>query len=370
MIPRPKDDTGQDERWMRRALGLAARGRPSPNPAVGAVLVKNGVVVGEGFHRRAGESHAEVVAIAHAGPRARGATLYLTLEPCRHYGRTPPCTDAILAAGIRRVVIAMIDPDPRMRGRGIRALRAAGIDVTTGVLEKGCREFLCAYVVHRREARPHITLKAAMSLDGKIATRTGDSKWVSGEEARKEAHRLRARHDAVLVGAGTVRLDDPRLTVRMVKGRDPVRIVLDSRLSLSPRSKVVRHRSKAPTWIVYTKAGQARARLFRDLPGVELLRVGGAHGLVDLRALLPLLASRDIVSLLVEGGARIHRSFLEGGWVDRVELAIAPMIIGGRESVPLVDGQGVAKVKEAWRIEPVRVRRMGPDLWVSGRLRK
>ncbi len=356
-----------DERWMKRALALAARSRPSPNPAVGAVIVKGGRVVGEGFHHHAGDRHAEVAALEAAGPRARGATLYLTLEPCRHYGRTPPCTDAILASGLRRVVVGMIDPDPRVCSRGVQALEAAGIEVVVGPCETACRELLAAYVVHRTESRPFVTLKAAVTLDGQIATRTGDHQWVSGEASRKRVHRLRASHDAVLVGAGTVRTDDPELTVRLVRGRDPVRIVLDGRLTSSPKSRIFTARSKAAIWLVHTDASAARVRRFQQLPGVELLRVeGGKDGRIPLGALLPLLASRDIVSLLVEGGARIHWSFLHSGWVDRLELVIAPLLLGGRDGVPLFDGAGVDRLAQAWRLGSSRVRRCGEDLWLSG----
>jgi len=349
--------------FMRLALREARRGlgRTSPNPAVGAVLVKGGRVVARGHHVRAGSPHAEVVAIRRAGARARGADLYTTLEPCDHFGRTPPCTLAILEAGVRRVFVGSRDPNPLVDGRGIARLRRAGVAVARDVLRDECDAVNAPWFRFITAGRPHVTLKAAVTLDGKIATRTGDSRWVTGPEARREAHRLRHRADAVLVGAGTARADDPRLTARLPGGRDPLRVVLDSRLRLPSSLRLFRQRSGAPTLVAHV-SGRPRPR-----PGVEYLRCRGRGGRVSLPDLLGRLASRGVVDLLVEGGAEVHAAFLRQGLADRVELFLAPSIVGG-DGVPWSGALGVRRMADALRLVDVEVRRAGEDLVVSGRL--
>ncbi|HEY6100888.1 MAG TPA: bifunctional diaminohydroxyphosphoribosylaminopyrimidine deaminase/5-amino-6-(5-phosphoribosylamino)uracil reductase RibD [Anaeromyxobacter sp.] len=360
-------DRAVAEFFMRVALREAAKGlgRTSPNPAVGAVLVRSGRVVARGHHARAGGPHAEVVAIRAAGARARGADLYTTLEPCDHYGRTPPCSKAILDAGVRRVFVGSSDPNPLVNGKGVARLRAAGVEVLAGVLRGECDALNAHWFRYIRDRRPYVTLKAGVTLDGRIATRTGDSRWVTGEEARRWVHRLRDQVDAVLVGAGTARADDPRLTARLPggRGRDPVRVVLDTDLSL-PASLKLFHphpRSAAPTIVAH-----ASSRTRRLGPGVELLRCRRGEGGVDLADLLVKLAARGITHLLVEGGARVHARFLEAGLVDRAAIFIAPKLAGA-DGVPLFAGSGPARMADALRLDEVQVERIGEDVLVQGR---
>ncbi|HET9595850.1 MAG TPA: bifunctional diaminohydroxyphosphoribosylaminopyrimidine deaminase/5-amino-6-(5-phosphoribosylamino)uracil reductase RibD [Anaeromyxobacteraceae bacterium] len=356
---------GGAERFMRLALAEAekGRGRTSPNPAVGAVLVKDGRVVARGHHARAGAPHAEVVALAAAGARARGADLYTTLEPCNHWGKTPPCSVAIVQAGVRRVFVGSRDPNPVVDGRGIARLRRAGVPVTTDVLRGACDALNEAWFRFITTGRPFVTLKVAATLDGRIATRSGDSRWVTGQAARAEVHRMRDAADAVLVGAGTARADDPLLTARLPGGggRDPVRVVLDSGLRLPRTLKLFHPRSPAPTLVATTSA-----RTPRFGPGVETLRCAGRGGRVDLADLLGKLAERGVTDLLVEGGAEVHRSFLDAGLVDRVTVFVAPKILGG--GLPWVEGPGPRMMAEALALEEVEVRRVGDDVLVTGRV--
>lgn len=355
------------ERRMQRALALAARGRTSPNPQVGAVVVSRGEIVGEGYHRHCGGPHAEIHALADAGARAKGADLYVTLEPCNHVGRTPPCTRAILESGLKRVFIGHGDPDPHVAGGGARYLAERGVEVSSGIAPKACTRFYEAYDVHRTQGRPHVTLKAGMTLDGRVATRTKHSRWITGPEARRAGHRMRQRLDAILVGIGTVLADDPQLTTRLPRGQqhDPVRVIVDSRARTPSDAKVIAHESDSPTIIAHTAAGsQAANRLERE--GVECLRCRSQKGRVDLSDLMSKLAERGIVSLLAEGGGEIHWSLLNNGLVDRVMLFVAPVIVGGREAIPVVGGEGVERMPEAFGIESLRVRRVGQDLLLEG----
>jgi len=353
------------ERYMRLALREARRGlgRTSPNPAVGALLVKGGRVVGRGHHVQAGAPHAEVMAIRGAGASARGADLYTTLEPCDHVGRTPPCSLAILAAGVRRVFSGSDDPNPRVNGRGIRRLRRAGIEVELGVLREECDALNEPWFRFITTGRPHVTLKVAATLDGRIATASGDSRWVTGPEARDHVHRLRNAVDAVLVGAGTARADDPRLTARLPggRGRDPVRVVLDSRLELPMTGRLFRQRSEAATLVAHV-TGTPPSKAPR---GVEYLRCRARRGRVDLRDLLLRLGKRGVTTLLVEGGSEVNRSFLEAGLVDQLLLFVAPKIAGG--GIPWLGGEGPARMAEALPVHDLRMRRMGRDLLFSCR---
>jgi diaminohydroxyphosphoribosylaminopyrimidine deaminase/5-amino-6-(5-phosphoribosylamino)uracil reductase len=357
--------TALHERYMRLALREARRGlgRTSPNPAVGAVLVKGGRIVGRGHHARAGSPHAEVLAIRDAGARARGADLYTTLEPCDHFGRTPPCSLAILEAGVRRVFSGSGDPNPRVNGRGIRRLRRAGVEVAPGLLREACDALNEPWFRFITTGRPHVTLKVAATLDGRIATASGDSRWVTGPEARAHVHRLRNGVDAVLVGSGTARADDPRLTARLPggRGRDPLRVVLDSRLDLPATLRLFRQRSAAATLVAHV-AGSPPARPPR---GVEYLRCRARKGRVDLRHLLDLLGERGVTTLLVEGGAEVNRSFLDAGLVDQLLLFLAPKVAGG--GLSWLGGAGPARMADALPLLDLRVRRLGRDLLVSGR---
>jgi len=364
--PKSAEQPG-DRRWMARAVALAQRalGRTSPNPAVGAVVVRNGRVVGEGFTRPAGGPHAEVIALRHAGGRAQGATLYVTLEPCAHHGRTPPCAEAVIAAGLARVVVAVGDPNPLVHGRGLRALRRAGIVVTTGVLaeEAGAVSAWFRHFIVQR--RPFVILKLAASLDGRIATAGGESRWISGPEARRFVHELRNRVDAVMVGSGTALADDPALTCRLRGGRDPLRVVVDGRLRLSPRARMLRQRSKAATLIATTRvASPARARRLTQA-GAEILTVPSTRGKVTLAALLRELAERGVVSVLVEGGGELAAAALHARLVDRLLVVTAPTIIGG-DGRAMLGGLGLGRLAAAPRLVDERVTRLGPDLLREG----
>lgn len=358
-----------DRHYMQMALELAARarGRTSPNPMVGAVVVRDENVIGRGYHLRAGTPHAEVHALDEAGNEAKGATLYVTLEPCCHYGRTGPCSEAVIQAGISRVVVAMADPNPLVAGGGIGRLREAGIEVTLGVLEEEARELNEVFIKYITARLPFVVAKAAVSLDGKIATRSGKSKWITGPEARAYGHQLRDWYDAIMVGIGTVLADDPSLTARLPGGggRDPVRIILDSLARTPLNARILTQQSEASTMIAVT-AGAPDERL-------EGLRQAGAEVLVvndgprvDLTELMKILGEREIASVLLEGGASVHGSALTAGIVDKVAWFIAPKIIGGREAPGPVGGPGVDDPSEAWEVERLKVSRLGPDLCIEG----
>jgi len=356
-----------DRRFMARAVALARRGlgRTSPNPPVGAVVVRGGRIVGEGWHRRAGGPHAEVVALRQAGRAARGATLYVTLEPCSHHGRTPPCADAVIASGVRRVVAAVGDPNPRVRGRGLRALRAARIRVDVGVLADEAGEvsaWFRHFVVHRR---PYVLLKMAASLDGRIATAAGESRWVSGTAARRFVHALRDWCDAVMVGAGTVLADDPALTCRIPGGRDPLRVIVDGRLRVSPRAQVVTQRSTAPTVVATTADASARRRRALVAAGAEVLGLPGRGGRLRVADLLAALAGRGVVSVLVEGGGELAAAMLRERLVDRLLLVAAPRLLGG-DARPLLGALHVRRLANAPRLRAARVMRLGADLLWEG----
>jgi diaminohydroxyphosphoribosylaminopyrimidine deaminase / 5-amino-6-(5-phosphoribosylamino)uracil reductase len=354
-----------DEVYMRRALDIAERGRglTSPNPMVGAVVVRENVVVAEGFHRRAGEAHAEIEALVAAGEQARGATLYVTLEPCSHLGRTPPCARQVVEAGVRRVVAALVDPNPRVAGQGLAALRAAGVEVAVGVLEREAERQNRAFLTTMRTGRPHVTLKAAMTLDGKIADRHGTSQWITGDSARQEAHRLRSEMDAILVGVGTIVADDPALTVRRERPwpREPYRVVLDSRARTPHDARVLRAGTAARTLVVVRDdTPEERTKQLEEL-GAVVVRVGARQGRVDLGGALAELHRREVRALLVEGGAEVHGAFLDAGLVDRVVMFVAPLLLGGRQASSAVGGAGLP-LKGALRLTDLSIRHVGADL--------
>jgi diaminohydroxyphosphoribosylaminopyrimidine deaminase/5-amino-6-(5-phosphoribosylamino)uracil reductase len=357
-----------DERYMRLALRLARRaeGRTSPNPMVGAVLVRADEIVATGYHRRAGTDHAEIVALRRAGERARGATLYLNFEPCDHFGRTPPCTRALIEAGVRRVVAGMLDPNPLVSGRGVRRLRRAGIAVEVGLLERECRRLNEAFAKFITRGIPFVILKLAASLDGKIATRTGHSRWITGEPARRYVHRMRNRVDAVIVGLETVRMDDPELTCRIRGGRDPWRIVLDRRLRVPLQAKLVRQNRGRKTVIVAGDA-PARRRAALERLGVEVWELPEREGRISLGALLGRLAKLGCLSVMVEGGAATAAAFLAEKKVDKICFFYAPKLIGG-DGKEMVGPLGIARVGQARALHDVEVRRLGEDLVVSGYL--
>ncbi|MGC2854233.1 bifunctional diaminohydroxyphosphoribosylaminopyrimidine deaminase/5-amino-6-(5-phosphoribosylamino)uracil reductase RibD [Novispirillum sp. DQ9] len=353
---------------MDAALALAARGLGNvwPNPAVGCVLVRDGRVVGRGWTQPGGRPHAETEALARAGGAARGATAYVTLEPCSHHGRTPPCVDALIAAGIVRCVVACGDSDPRVSGKGIAALRAAGIEVVEGVREAEARRLNAGFFNRLDEGRPLVTLKIATSLDGRIAAASGESKWITGPQARQRAHLERARHDAVLIGSGTARADDPDLTCRLA-GVDPrpvVRVVLDSRLTLDPQSHLVRSAAVAPTWIfrLHDDEGGADAARAFEASGAEVLPVRAARdGGLDLGAVLETLAGRGITRVLVEGGGRVAASLLAHGLVDRLVWFRAAKVIGGG-GLPGVGDLGLDRLADCPDFSRRAIEAVGGDL--------
>jgi diaminohydroxyphosphoribosylaminopyrimidine deaminase / 5-amino-6-(5-phosphoribosylamino)uracil reductase len=353
---------------MRRALELAAKAdhASSPNPMVGAVVLDAaGQVAGEGFHARAGEPHAERIALERAGARARGGTLYVSLEPCVHLGRTPPCVDAVVAAGPARVVVAMPDPDRRVAGKGVQGLKEAGIEVAVGVEREGAERLNRFYVKHRTTGLPWVTVKFAASLDGRIATAGGDSRWITGEAARAEGHRQRQRHDAILAGAGTVLADDPELTNRLPGAtRQPLRVVVDSGLGTPPTAKVLQDQERARTLVATTsRAPNQRREQLAKATTAELLELPATEGgRVDLGALLRHLAGLGVLSVLVEGGAELHGALFDAGLVDGVIAFLAPMVIGGRQAPGAVGGEGVAKLADAHRLVNLELTRLGEDL--------
>lgn len=353
---------------MALALAEAARAdfATSPNPMVGALVVRDGEVIGRGYHRRAGEPHAEVEALAAAGDRAAGAELFVTLEPCTTHGRTPPCVEAVLAARPSRVVVAMLDPNPAVDGAGVARLRAAGIAVAVGPGEKSARRLNDFYVKHARTALPFVTAKFAASLDGRIATRTGESRWISSPESRAMAHRLRHRHDAVLIGAGTVGADDPELTVRPAGGasRQPLRVVADSMLRTSSRARMLSV-GDGPVLIATTAAAPAERRAALERAGAEVITVAGTDR-VDIADLLRQLGDRSVISVLVEGGSALLGSMFDGAHVDRVVAVLAPMVIGGTAAPAAVGGAGAPSLAAATRLTDVGVERCGGDLVVTG----
>lgn len=363
-----------DQIWMRRALDLAARarGRTSPNPMVGAVLVKDGQLIGEGFHAYAGSDHAEVAALRDAGPAARGATLYVGLEPCCHYGRTPPCVEQILQAGIRRVVAACEDPNPAVSGKGIAALRAAGLSVDVGVLAEEAERLNEAFFTHVRTGRPFVTLKVAASLDGKIATRTGESRWITGESARRRVHQLRNEMDAVLVGIGTVLRDDPLLTTRLgiADQRDPIRVVVDNLARLPLRAKAVNRASTAPTILAVSQMAPRTKLEALEREGVQVIVVESSPRRVSLERLIEALGKRGILSVMIEGGAEINASALREGVVDKVLVFLAPILIGGKSTPTAVGGDGIESLTQAVRLRDVRIERFDGDILVEGYIQR
>lgn len=367
-----------DRRWMHRAIAWAwrASGRVAPNPAVGAVVVRDGMVVGEGCTKPPGGPHAEIVALNQAGEHARGATLYVTLEPCAHYGRTPPCVDAILRAGIRRVVIAIRDPYPEVDGRGIAALRAAGLEVDVGLEAKAAAEVVAGYLKRLRTGLPEVTLKYAMTLDGRLATRTGHSRWITGPEARRYAHQLRDRHDAILVGVGTVLQDDPELTTRLDPSEcgdggphHPLRVVLDSQARTPPTARLLSPAVPGQTLIVTTEGAPPERVAALRAAGAEIVTVPARCGKVDIRSALFELGARGINSVLVEGGGRVLGSLFDAGLVDRVVAFVAPVLVGGSDAPIPLAGRGVETMDRAVRLIDVRIRQLGPDVVIEGRLR-
>lgn len=357
---------------MARALDLAVlgRGRVEPNPMVGCVIAQGAEIIGEGYHRKFGGPHAEVEALAVAGKRAAGATAYVTLEPCCHHGKTPPCTDALLAAGIARVVYAMDDPFPKVAGGGAALLRQAGIAVESGLYESSARRLNAPYLKLLQRGRPWVIAKWAMTLDGRIAAATGDSRWISGEASRAVVHELRGRCDAILIGAGTAKADDPQLTVRPPGLRVPLRIVVDDHAALHTAGRLVSTIAEAPL-MVATSAAAPQSNIARlQAAKVEVLALTGAARTDRLAALLDELGRRRVTNLLVEGGSRVFGTLHDLGEIDEVHAFIAPKLIGGAAAPAPIAGHGLAKMADARTLDDVQWRQLGGDLYLTGRVKK
>lgn len=360
---------------MTLALRLAAKGqgKTSPNPMVGALVVSNGRIIGQGYHHGPGRPHAEILALRQAGRRAKGATLYVTLEPCSHVKkRTPPCVPTVLRSGVRRVVVAMVDPNPSVKGKGVVQLRRAGLALSVGIGRNEAERLNRAYIHWMRTKRPYVILKAGMTLDGKIATATGESQWITGPEARKDVHRLRSHVDGVLVGVGTILKDNPSLTARLggfsdrLLARQPLRIVVDSRLRTPLAAKVLTRQAHAKTLIATTaRASSGRTRLLSKR-GVEVVTIPGGRGRVSLRALFKQLGGRGLTSVLIEGGSRINAAVLRAKLVSHVVLYVAPMLMGGQDAKAVIGARGPERLAHALSLQNVTVRRLGKDLVVEG----
>ena len=355
--------------YMQRAIELARNtlGSASPNPSVGAVIVNGGHIVGEGWTQPVGGPHAEIVALERAGDAARGATIYTTLEPCCHFGRTPPCTTALLKAGIAEVRTAILDPDPRVNGEGVAAMERAGVKVSLGLCADDATQVIESYVHRTATGLPFVIAKFAMSLDGKIATSSGESQWISGEEARRHAHSLRRTADAVMVGVGTAMADDPQLTARDSNNapleRQPLRVVVDSTGRVAPDSKLFR--SPGSVLVATSSMDKAAASALQSV-GAEVAHLPGSDGRVDVAALMPLLVERGVNSVLVEGGGTLLATLIEQKFVSKVEAIVAPMLIGGRNALTPVEGDGFSYLKDALRLENITVGQLGDDVHIVG----
>jgi len=357
-----------NERFMRLALRLARKGKgmTNPNPVVGAIVVKDDRIVGRGYHKKSGGPHAEIFALSQAKENSRGAKLYVTLEPCCHFGKTPPCTDAIIKSGIREIIIACLDPNPLNNGKGIKILQKSGIKVTKGVLEEDAKRLNEPFAKYITKGLPFVSLKMAETLDGKIATVTGDSRWVTGEPARKYVHRLRSEVDAILVGVNTVLRDDPYLTCRSSKKphRHPIRIIVDSRLRLPARMKVFSNHS--PVIVATTLNSNQKVKAL-EKKGIRILKIREKNGRVDLMALMRRLAKDiGITNLMIEGGGEVAASALKEGLIDKCLFFISPKIIGGRSASTPVEGEGISRMNDAIRLKDVKLKRFGEDILVEG----
>lgn len=373
MLTSPQGKTSTaDIEFMRKAIQLAekARGFTNPNPLVGALVVRDGKVVGEGYHKKAGLPHAEVIALKEAGSDAQGASLYVNLEPCNHYGRTPPCVDAILESGIKRVIIGMKDPNPLNNGAGIRRLKKAGLDVNVGVLRKDAKKLNEFFITYVTKKRPFVIVKVAQSIDGKIASCNYDSRWVSSRNSRAYVHRLRSYVDAVMVGVNTVIRDNPLLTTRK-KGRQPCKIIVDSTLRVPHNARIFRDISAGKVLLVTTNnVSQNRFNRFRDYiksGKVEIITTSKKNHRVNLKELMSILVKMGIVSILVEGGGELIWSLIESRLVDRFLFFISPIIIGGKDAVTSVEGKGFGRIRDSMRLDKISVNKIGPDWLIEAK---
>ncbi|WP_158651593.1 bifunctional diaminohydroxyphosphoribosylaminopyrimidine deaminase/5-amino-6-(5-phosphoribosylamino)uracil reductase RibD [Mesobacillus jeotgali] len=351
-----------DQDYMALAINLASatEGQTSPNPQVGAVLVKDGQIIGMGAHLKAGEPHAEVHAITMAGDKAKDATLYVTLEPCSHFGKTPPCSNLVIESGIKKVFVASVDPNPLVGGAGVKKMKEAGLDVQVGLMEEEAKALNKVFFHYISTGLPYVTLKSATSLDGKIATVTGESQWITGEEARKDVHQFRHTHDAILVGVNTVIKDNPSLTTRLeVGGKNPVRVVLDSTLRTPLDSRIIIDRAARTIIVTGARAESDRIKQFTEL-GIEIIKLETEK--VGIPDILKKLGDRGITSVYVEGGAEVHGSFLKEKAFQQVITYIAPKLLGGKSAPAAYGGEGIARIEDSVTLEIINVKQIGQDI--------
>lgn len=360
-----------DEKYMALALKLAekGRGKVAPNPMVGAVLVKNGKIIGNGYHQAFGGAHAEIHAIHEGGTNCKGATLYVSMEPCAHYGKTSPCVDAIIKAGITKVVAAVIDPNPITSGKGIQELKEAGVEVVVGIMEMQAKRLNGLFFKLMQKGLPYVTVKWAMSIDGKIATHTGESKWITSEESRKYVHKIRGQMDGILVGINTVMRDDPLLTCRIEEGRNPKRIVVDSNAALPLNSHLLSTINESEIIVAVTKNAQLKRIQKLEQMGCRIVQTKDMNGRVDLKELFQRLGEMKLTNILVEGGSRVITSVIEDRLADRVMVFVAPIIIGGEGAKSPVLGTGINKIGEAAEIDEVEIKRFSNDIVIEGTLK-
>jgi diaminohydroxyphosphoribosylaminopyrimidine deaminase / 5-amino-6-(5-phosphoribosylamino)uracil reductase len=360
----------QDYSYLEMAYALAekARGWASPNPYVGAVVVRGGAIVGHGFHERPGRPHAEAIALERAGRLAMGSTLYVTLEPCVHWGRTPPCIEAVIRAAPRRVVVSSYDPNPIVHQKGVRRLRAAGINVAVGLLGERNSVLNESYVKYITRGVPYVTLKAAVGLDGRLATRTGDSRWISSPETRDYVHLLRGEHDAIMVGIGTILKDNPRLTVRHSQwpGKKTVRIILDSALRLPLEVRILKTLAQGKVVVFTTAAASSKKRAQMERRGVEVIAIPGQSHRLEVTEVLARLGQRGIAHLLIEGGSGLLTTMIEKKLADKIFLTVSPRLIGGRTAPSFLEGEGVRRVNDAWRLTRSSAFPIGEDIIIQG----
>jgi len=361
------------EKYMKVAIAQARKavGKVSPNPMVGAVVVKKGEILGRGYHHQAGSPHAEINALRKAGKKTKNADLYVNLEPCCHYGRTPPCVNAIIDSGVKKVIIGIRDPNPLVSGKGISRLNAAGIITHVGVLEEECTALNEIYIKYIAKKIPFTILKIAATLDGRIATRSGDSRGITGQQSLRVVHALRSQSDAVMAGIGTVQADNPLLTTRLhgKRGKDPIRVIVDSSLKISPRAKVFNPHSQAGVIIATTKKASERTKKQLEKAGAKVLTIDSENGMVGLKKLMMALGKLEISSLLIEGGTRLATAALEDGIVDKIVFFYAPKILGGRLAPGITAGEGVEYINRALKVSDLKVRRCGEDILVEGYIR-
>ncbi len=365
--------TTEDVRFMKRALALSLKGMGfvNPNPLVGAVIVKNGVIIGEGFHEKFGEPHAEINAIRNATESVENATIYVTLEPCSHFGKTPPCSLAIIENKFKKVIIAMTDPNPLVAGRGMKMMQEKGIEVVSGVLEDEAKKVNEVFIKYITCKRPFVAMKTAMSLDGKIAAHTGDSKWISNEFSRAKVHKLRNQYAGIMVGVNTVIADDPSLTCRIAdeQSRNPVRIIVDSSLRTPIDSQILDVTDARTVIAIASKVDQEKLDLFRE-KGVEILEVKENCARIDLDDLMMKLGELNIDGILLEGGGTLNFSALQNGIVDKVYSFVAPKFIGGANAKTPVEGDGIEKVADAFELDPIQLEQFENDILITGYIRK